>query len=135
MSSRMMKPRISIPLEYQEQRWLVKWIKCHHLIKEYVIKTNNEGVRSPQQGRMLKLMGMCVGASDLLIAYPNRNRTKAGLWLEVKRNMVYPPSAKRSASWIAEEMFIERMKIVGFDGKICYGWIDGKKIIEDYLVS
>lgn len=127
--------RVEIPREAQEQRWLVKWIRSHHLIKEHVVKTNNEGKRTPEQGYQLKLMGLCPGASDLFIAYPNRSRTKAGLWLEVKRNMVYPPSAKRSQTWIAEEAFITRMKTVGFHGDFCYGWIDGKRIIEEYLVS
>lgn len=137
MTSRAMKApkRFAIPSEAQEQRWLVKWLKSHHLLQRFVVKTNNEGKRTEIQGRNLKLMGLHPGASDLFIAYPNRSRTKAGLWLEVKRNMHYPPSARKSETWIAEEEFIADMRTVGFAGEMCYGWIDGKRIVEEYLLT
>ncbi len=80
-------------------------------------------------------MGLRVGASDLFLAYPNRTRTKSGIWLEVKRNMNYPPSAKKTPTWLAEEEFLEDMRSVGFCGEFCYGWEDGKRLIELYLNS
>lgn len=122
-----------IPTENQEQRALVKWIKTHYLIRDYLIKTNNEGKRTPGQGFNLKLMGLCVGASDLFLAYPSTSKGYHGLWLEVKRNKKYTPSERRTDTWIAEEMFQERMKKVGFAAEFCYGWIHGKAIIDDYL--
>lgn len=124
-----------IPTERQEQKMLVKWVKQHSVIKKFLIKIGNEGKRTPAQGFHEKLMGLCVGASDLFLAYPNCSRTKAGLWIEVKRNMHYPPSARKSKSWVAEEAFIEDMKSVGFDGKFCYGWEEGRETIETYLRS
>jgi len=80
-------------------------------------------------------MGLRPGASDLFIYYPNKSKTKAGLWLEVKRNKKYTPSERKTETWIAQEKFIETVKTVGFEGKFCYGWIDGKEIIEAYLSS
>jgi hypothetical protein len=136
MATKNPKPKIvKVPSEAQEQRWLVKWIKSNWKIRKFVIKTNNEGKRTVIQGRNLKLMGMRAGASDLFLAYPNKTQTKAGLWLEVKRNMRYPPSAKKTDTWLAEEEFIEDMQNVGFAGNFCYGWEDGKKIIETYLLT
>lgn len=80
-------------------------------------------------------MGLRPGVSDLFIPYPSKSGKYAGLWLEVKRAMNYPPSARQSESWRLQEIWIERMKTVGFDGHFCYGWIDGKEIIERYLLS
>ena len=49
--------------------------------------------------------------------------------------MNYPPSARKSETWIAQEEWIERMKSIGHAGYFCYGWLDGKRIIEEYLSS
>ena len=78
-------------------------------------------------------MGLRPGASDLFIAWPTR--TYHGLWLEVKRNKKYTMSERNTDTWKAQESFIEDMKSVGFAGEFCYGWIDGKRIIESYLLT
>lgn len=127
--------KLAIPTENQEQRWLVKWLYLHPILSKYFCKNTNEGKRTVGQGHHLKLMGLRPGVVDLFIYYPNRSRTKAGLWLEVKRNMYYPPSARKSDTWIAQEIFIENVKTVGFGGEFCYGFMDGKEIIERYLQS
>lgn len=85
------------------------------------------------QGLNLKRMGLRPGVSDIFIYYPTK--THHGLWLEIKRNKKYTQSERRSASWIAQEKFIETVKSVGFAGCFCYGWVDGKEIIERYLAS
>ncbi len=128
-----MTRKFLIPTENQEQRALVKWLSLHPLLKEYFYKNNNEGKRTEAQTWNLKLMGLRPGVSDLFIPYPSKTKLYAGLWLEVKRNMHYPPSARKSETWINQEIWIERMKGVGFDGHFCYGWEDGKRIIECYL--
>lgn len=83
----------------------------------------------------LKLMGLRPGVSDLFIPYPSKSGKYSGLWLEIKRAMKYPPSAKKTNSWVQQEIWIERMKTVGFDGHFCFGWVNGKEIIETYLNS
>jgi hypothetical protein len=130
-----MTKRVAIPSENQEQRWLVKWLSSHPQIKDFFCKNNNEGKRTEVQTWNLKLMGLRPGVSDLFIPYPSQSGKYAGLWLEVKRNMNYPPSAMKSITWIQQEVWIERMKSVGFDGRFCYGWVNGKEIIEGYLLS
>jgi hypothetical protein len=122
-----------IASEAQEQRALVQWLSMHPVLKSYYCKLNNEGKRSEAQGYQLKRLGMRAGASDLFIYYPTA--TYAGLWLEVKRKMHYPPSARRSATWIAQEAFMATVKAVGYEGKFCYGSEDGMEIIENYLRS
>ena len=128
-----MAKRLAIPTENQEQRALVKWLSLHPVLKDLFCKNNNEGQRTPGQTWNLKLMGLRPGVSDLFIYYPTKSFH--GLWLEVKRNMNYPPSARKSDTWIAQELFHQQVKSVGYDAHFCYGWIDGKEIIEHYLLS
>lgn len=129
-----MAKKLVIPTENQEQRALVKWLSTHPILKDFYCKNNNEGKRSEIQTWQLKLLGLKPGVPDLLIYYPN-SRGQHGLWLEMKRKMNYPPSARKSTSWVLQEEFIERVKTVGFAASFCYGYEDGRRIIEDYLSS
>lgn len=97
------------------------------------MKTNNEGKRSSIQGHRLKKMGLRPGVSDLCIYYPTK--TYHGLWLEVKRNKKYTKSEQLTPSWVAQKKFLETVKSVGFAGDFCYGWVEGKEIIERYLLT
>jgi hypothetical protein len=103
----------------------------HPILKDYYLKNNNEGKRTEAQGWNLKLMGLRSGVSDLFIAYPT-NRYH-GLWLEVKRNIIYSPSQKKTDTWIAQQEWIDRMNDVGYFAAFCFGWEDGKRIVEEYL--
>lgn len=122
-----------IPLEAAEQRALVAWLKYHPVLKNYFCKIPNDGKRSVVAGAHSKLEGLRPGVSDLFIYYPTK--TYAGLWLEVKRNMVYPPSAMKTPTWISQEEFKKVVEGVGYSAKTCYGWEDGKNIISVYLQS
>lgn len=128
-----MTKRLAIPVERVEQRALVKWLSIHPVLRDFFCKNNNEGKRTAIQTAHLKLEGLRPGVSDLFIYYPTK--TYHGLWLEVKRNMVYPPSAKKTPTWIAQEAFQETVKSVGFAAHFCYGWNDGREIIQRYLLT
>lgn len=84
-------------------------------------------------GAKLKSLGLRPGAVDLLLYYPTK--TFHGLWLEVKRNKKYTKSERTTATWLRQEKFIEDVKSVGFAGDFCYGWEDGKRIVEEYLLT
>ena len=122
-----------VPLERQEQKWLVDWLKIHPVLKNFFYKTNNEGKRSPQQTCFLKGMGLRPGVSDIHVYWPTE--AHPGLWLEVKRNKVYTPSERATDTWRAQERFLQDVISVGFQGHFCYGWVDGKNIIEKYLLT
>lgn len=122
-----------VPTENQEQRSLIKWIKTQPMIRELVVKQTNEGQRSQGSGFNLKLLGMNVGASDVFLAYPTE--IYAGLWLEIKRNKRYTPSERSTSTWIGQERFQELMRDVGYAASFCFGWEDGKRIIEEYLYT
>ncbi len=109
------------------------WLSYHPIVRDFFCKNNNEGKRTVAQGHNLKLMGLRPGVSDLFIYYPTT--TYHGLFLEVKRNKKYTKSERLTDTWIAQEKFIETVKSVGYQGHWCYGWEDGKKIIEAYLLT
>lgn len=127
--------KLSVLTENQEQRLLVKWLINHPQLSDFFCKINNEGRRTAAQTWNLKLLGLRPGVSDLFIPYPSQSRKFAGLWLEVKRDMKYPLSAQKSESWRQQIIWIERMKNIGFHAEMCYGWLNGKEIIERYLLS
>lgn len=121
----------NIPKEYQEQRDLVRWIRFNPTIKDYIIKLNNEGKRTAAQTFNLKMMGLCPGASDLFLAFPAHG--KHGFFIELKRNKEYTDSDRKTATWIGQLAFIEKIKKVGYHADFCYGWEDAKIKIERYL--
>ncbi len=94
---------------------------------------NNEGKRTPLQGFNLKLMGLRSGVSDIFLYYPSNGFH--GLFLEVKKNKKYAPSEMRTPTWLAQLKFMEQVKSVGYAAEFCYGWEEGAKIIESYLLS
>ena len=121
------------PSENQEQRALVRWLSLHPVLKNHFCKNNNEGKRTAAQGYNLNLMGLRSGVSDLFIYYPTK--TYHGLFLEIKRNGHYPTSSRKTSTWISQEKFIETVKSVGYAGAFCFGWEDGKRVIEEYLLT
>lgn len=123
--------KINVPTEDQEQKALISWLNYHPILKNFYFKTNNEGKRTVVQGWNLKLQGLKVGVSDLFIFYPTE--LYHGLFLEVKRNKNYTKSEMSTKTWIAELEFLEQVKSVGYQAFMCYGWMDGKRIIEEYL--
>lgn len=130
-----MKAKLPIALEREEQQALVEWLYLHPILKNFFLKIDNEGKRTALQGSRLKNLGLRPGASDLFIYYPSQSGIYSGLWLEVKRNKKYTPSEMSSVTWKNQEEFQRTVKMVGFDAKFCYGFIDATRIISCYLRS
>ena len=124
-------PNEWIATENQEQRSLVRWIRMQPQIRDYLVKLNNEGRRNTAQGWNLKMMGMCKGASDLFLAYPIH--PYHGLWIELKRSKRYCASERSHPTWIDQSAFIERMRGIGYDAHICFGFEEGIKVIKAYF--
>lgn len=82
---------------------------------------------------MVKMLGLKPGVSDLFIFYPTK--TYHGLFLEMKRNKVYSKSERATSTWIAQESFLDNVKRVGYQGHFCYGWVEGKRLVEEYLAT
>lgn len=121
--------------EAQEQRALVKWIRLQGWYAEGdIVKQNNEGKRSEGQKWNLIHMGMCVGASDIFIAYPCN--AKCGLWLEVKRvRGYYPKGPMKSPHIEAQARFLIGRRERGYAGSFCFGFDHGRALMENYLAG
>lgn len=117
--------------EMQEQAALVKWLSYHPVLKDFYHKNDNEGKRTPQQGYQLKQAGLRRGVPDIFIYYPTNKYH--GLYIEVKKNKIYVASAQLTDTWRAQKAFMERVQKVGYAAHFCYGWEEGKSIIENYL--
>lgn len=115
-----------VPTEAQEQMWLMQWIGLHPILKGNVISIPNEGLRSPRNGAKLKRMGLTPGAADLFVAVPTK--LYHGLFLELKR-------ISGSTVSVAQLEFGSRMRKMGYQAKICYGWEEAKETIEYYLAN
>jgi hypothetical protein len=125
-----------------EQKALVKWLNLHPLLKNYFCKNDNEGPRKTivRDDKVVPVglynamgMGLRPGVSDIFIYWPTK--TYHGLWLEVKRKKKYSPSEMNTDTWKAQEVFQMHVKSVGYMAEFCFGWEDGKRIIENYLLS
>lgn len=125
--------KLSLPTEAQEQKALVKWLSLHPILKNYFCKIDNEGKRSEISGFHAKLMGLRPGVADLFIYWPTSRYY--GLWLEVKRKKNYTLSERLTKTWKAQELFMEIVQKIGYAGYFCYGWEDGKRIIERYVAN
>lgn len=117
--------------EERTQSATLKWL--HHQypkVFQYVVKIDNEGIRSYKGHARAKSLGLHVGASDLLIAWPT---TKfSGLWLEVKPDGWKPYHTKKERL-ANQKAFIEKMITVGYWADMGIGFDHCRDIINNYL--
>lgn len=111
------------PTETEMQIALMDWAAYHPILKEYLFHIPNGGSRHIAEAVKLKRMGVKAGVSDLFLAYPNKE--KHGLFLECKKKGGYLTHSQ--GTWI------DRMKSVGYDAHVAYGFEDAKNVILDYL--
>lgn len=97
-----------VPSETDEQRVLAQWLNAKRILWAHC---PNGGLRTWQQGRMLKSIGVMPGVPDVLVFSPAPNMPEArGVAIELKRTSgahVTPQQeawidALRRAGWIAE---------------------------------
>lgn len=107
------------------------WIRLiYPQLYPYVIKINNEGVRSKILTHVLKQMGLHPKASDLFIAWPTKRFP--GFWLELKReNYTFPESDREH--WEGQMNFLMDMVKVGYAGAMCGGFDECCQALEIYL--
>ena len=116
--------------EKREQRAFYHWTQLQTDLRGNVMMIGNEGRRNPVQGAMLKALGMLPGASDLFISVPCG--PFAGLFIEMKQNKKYTPSARRSDTWLRQEAFQARMRENGYCACFAFGMSHGITIVRWY---
>lgn len=124
------------PTESQIQCAIFEWARITDVnigkvnkakIGDYLIKNANEGKRSFFIGKKMKKEGLTAGVLDLFFAFPVRNpfKNSPGAWIEVKSI-----NGKLSK---AQEIWIERMKYIGYPVYIVKSVDEGIQAIKDYL--
>lgn len=83
----------------------------------------NERRCSPQQGMLLKRMGVKRGVMDFFLAVPVSE--KHGLWVELKVGRNKPTKEQVE--------FAERKKSRGYAAEFCFGQEEAKEAIMTYL--
>lgn len=85
----------------------------------------NERRCTPQEGRMLKRMGVKRGVYDFLLAIPLNG--KAGLWIELKVGNTKPTKEQVE--------FGERKKKRGYEAVVVWGSQAAREAIKNYLMT
>ncbi len=110
--------------EDQELSALMDWAKLRNIP---LVHHCNEGKRSPQYGKSRRL---APGFPDISL---NEGRGGYfGLFLELKRNCIYPPSVQRGATWKAQRAWLTRLANEHYYACMTFGWDEARKIIEMY---
>lgn len=120
------KLQIQVPTEKQEHMALLQWAKLKPQIRDLLIHIPNEYDGGVVGGRNRKLMGVKRGVSDLLLPVPTKSYH--GLWIELKRQ-------ERSSVTPEQQWWVDKMNELGYLAKICYGFDDARKTIENYLAE
>jgi len=117
--------------ELTDQRNLVKWFRlAHEKYSKHLLRIGNEGKKTVIGHKVAAQTGLVKGASDLFLALPSNGY--GGLWIELKRkDAKITPSNKEHFD--RQISFLAAMKSVGYEGYMCFGFDEAKKVIETYL--
>jgi len=112
--------RVLAGKEQVEQIKVAEWLRqCTDLPFMHI---GNERRCSPQQGALLKRMGIRAGVSDIFL--PRGNGQFKGLWLELKTETGRPSPAQRT--------FLDDMRNEGYEGVFAYGANDAIALIREF---
>ncbi len=106
--------------EYLDKHELL-WDVCHH--------PPNEGKRTPQQGALMKRMGLRKDTPDIFIMYPAWGYH--GLIIEVKE--LNPKTGKYGRPTPGQKRKIQKLQELGYCAAFGYGYDATIDIIENYL--
>lgn len=89
----------------------------------------NGGYRRPREAARMKLAGVKSGIPDIFLPVPRGEFH--GLFIELKRPIVKgearPVVSPEQKHWLKE------LDAQGYMATVCYGWIEAKEVIENYL--
>lgn len=112
--------------EAQEQRFLFQWagyaeqqfpeLKLLHHVP-------NGGKRDARTAANLKKEGVKAGVPDIVLPVPRG--AYHGLYIELK--------VGRNKTSLKQREWINMLKEQGYFVEVCYGWVEAKEVIENYL--
>ena len=116
------------PSETQHQMAVIKWSQQASIRQKWpelklLFHIPNERKCTPQQGRMLKLMGVKRGVPDLCLPVPRGQYH--GLYIEAKTET---GRSSGDQNWWGEQLLSQ-----GYMWEICHGWESAVRVLEWYL--
>lgn len=128
-------------IEDSEQQALFEWaamkrIKIddnHVFLIDYLFAIPNGGKRNAREAGRMRKQGVKPGVSDIFLPMPMSD--KHGLWIELKKpRWCFKFNSERERAVTKHQRdWIERMRQVNYRAEICYGWLEAKDEIENYL--
>lgn len=110
--------------EHKEQVALIEWFRFQYpLIRGCLFAIPNGGVRNIGTAIKLKREGVMAGVSDLFLMVPKS--PKCGLFIEMK--------AKCGKTQENQLEFQKLAKNMGYEAQVCYGFVEAKETIKNYL--
>ncbi len=126
-----------IPLEEDEQKALVGWLKIANIFFFAPTNENNSHKQNRKYAMIAevkaKAMGKVKGTSDLIVMLPNKI-----LFIELKRKAKILKSGKLSVSHTntsdEQKSFIKAVNGFGYaEGRVCYGASEGIEFINSFI--
>ena len=116
------------PTENQHQMAVIKWGQQASIRQKWpelklLFHIPNERYCTPQQGKLLKLMGVRSGVPDLCLPVPHGQYH--GLWIEMKTE---GGKTTTEQDWWGEQLMAQ-----GFAWEVCHGWESAVRVLEWYL--
>ena len=119
--------RLAKKTEHSEQVALFEWARANearHLQLGLLFAIPNGGKRHIVTAKKLKASGTKSGIPDIFLPVGNRHG-KHGLWIELKVGKNKP--SKNQLWWI------HSLRAEGYAVGVCYGFLEAKTAIENYL--
>lgn len=107
---------------------LMQW--CAISLKKYpqlrwLTHIPNGGARDLREGAKFKAMGVKRGFPDYFLAYPKWGERYCGLFIEMK--------VGNNKTSVEQDEWIKYLSEAGYKAVVCYGWIEARDKIEEYL--
>ena len=117
-------------LEDKHQIAYFEWIRTQHILVgdarialgSIAYHTPNERKEKHERQRLWRL-GVLNGVSDICVPVPHE--PYAGLYIELKAHKNKPTPE--------QDVFLSRMRFLGYDAHWCTGWDKAREITESYL--
>jgi hypothetical protein len=118
-------------IEDDEQERLFLWVNLATIsgykLRDYIFAIPNGGKRNVREAARMKRQGVKAGVSDVFVPIPTLKYH--GLWIEMKA----PKGKAKPKVQTNQQEWIERMNGIGYRAVVCYGWVEAKAVITEYL--
>jgi len=118
--------------EYILQCKIVQYLNDHY--PNLLFTASAGGARTSIGTAMkLKMMGCKAGVPDLMIFYPTKKYHSLFIELKTEENRDF--GIKKGRVSPEQEKWIDKLNLLGYCARVCYGYENTKETIEKYLTE